>query len=186
MDRVTTTERGGATERPGDGAMGRSRGFKFAFLSVLLGVSIVTSSCGGGVVVPDTAAFGTCPVCRMQVKASDDWAAEIYYNDHTKLMFESPGDMLSFYVSPAKYGVDDAHKDRANIQKIIVKDYQSRQPVDATQAKFVYKSKLEGPMGPDFLPFAKKESADAFAATNGGTVLSLDEITIAMIQEVRK
>lgn len=151
----------------------------FAFL-------LFTSSCGGGVVVPETAAFGTCPVCRMQVKDSDDWAAEIYYNDHTKLMFESPGDMLSFYVSPAKYGVDDAHKDRANIQKIIVKDYQSRQPAEARHARFVYKSKVEGPMGPDFLPFAKKEDADAFVAANGGTVLSLDEITSAMTQEVRK
>ena len=185
MDTVITTETDVETGRRADGAMGRS--IKFALLFVLLGVSSVTSSCGGpGVVVPEAAAFGTCPVCRMQVKASDDWAAEIYYNDHTKLMFESPGDMLSFYVSPAKYGVDDAHKDRANIQKIIVKDYQSRQPADAREARFVYKSKVEGPMGPDFLPFAKKESADAFAATNGGTVLSLDEITIAMIQEVRK
>ncbi|HXU37159.1 MAG TPA: nitrous oxide reductase accessory protein NosL [Blastocatellia bacterium] len=186
MDTVTTTEVDGATGRRGDGAMGRPRAFKFALLTLLLAVSIVTSSCGGGVVVPETAAFGTCPVCRMQVKASDDWAAEIYYKDHTKLMFESPGDMLSFYVSPARYGVDDAHKDRANIQKIIVKDYQSRQPADARQAKFVYKSKVEGPMGPDFLPFSKNDDANAFVAANGGTVLSLDEITSAMIQEVRK
>lgn len=159
---------------------------KLASVLLLFAFLLFTSSCGGGVVVPDTSAFATCPVCRMQVKASDDWAAEIYYNDQTKLMFESPGDMLSFYVSPAKYGVDDAHKDRANIQKIIVKDYQSRQPADARQAKFVYKSKVEGPMGPDFLPFAKKEDAEAFVAANGGTVLSLDEITIGMIQEVRK
>lgn len=185
MDTVITTETDVETWRRGDAAMGRS--IKFAVLFVLLGVSIVTSSCGGsGVVVPEAAAFATCPVCRMQVKASDDWAAEIYYNDHTKLMFESPGDMLSFYVSPASYGVDVAHKDRANIQKIIVKDYQSRQPADARQARFVYKSKVEGPMGPDFLPFASKENADAFVTANGGTVLSLDEITVAMIQEVRK
>lgn len=160
-----------------------------AFARVLLpfALLIFTSSCGGrGGVVPDTATFGPCPVCRMQVKASDDWAAEIYFNDQTKLMFESPGDMLTFYLSPERYGVDDVHKNRANIRKIIVKDYQSKQPADARQAKFVYKSRVEGPMGPDFLPFAKKEDADAFAAANGGTVLSLDEVTSAMIQEVRK
>jgi nitrous oxide reductase accessory protein NosL len=152
----------------------------FAFL-------LFTFSCGGrGGVVPETASLGTCPVCRMQVKASDDWAAEIYFNDHTKLMFESPGDMLAFYVSPERYGIDDVHKDRANIVKINVKDYQSKQPADARQAKFVFKSKVEGPMGPDFLPFAKKEDAEAFVAANGGTLLSLGEVTGSMVQEVRK
>jgi len=101
-------------------------------------------------------------------------------------MFESPGDMLTFYLSPERYGVDDAHKDRANIRKISVKDYQTKQPVDARQAKFVFKSNVEGPMGPDFLPFAKKEEAEAFVAANGGTLLSLDEITSSMVREVRK
>lgn len=154
--------------------------FTFAFL-------LFTSSCGGrGGVVPDTAAFGPCPVCRMQVKASDDWAAEIYFNDNTKLMFESPGDMLTFYSSPERYAVDDVHKNPANIRKIVVKDYQSKQPVDARQATFVIRSNVEGPMGPDFLPFAKKEEAESFAATNRGTLVPLDEVTSSMIREVRK
>jgi len=122
----------------------------------------------------------------MQVKASDDWAAEIYYSDHTKLMFESPGDMLAFYTAPEKYAVDDVHKSLSNIQKLNVKDYQSKQPVDARKASFVFKSKVEGPMGPDFFPFAKKEEAEAFVAANGGTLLSLDEITSGMVREVRK
>jgi nitrous oxide reductase accessory protein NosL len=159
------------------------------FATVLLPFAFLlfTSSCGGpGGVVPETATLGTCPVCRMQVKASDDWSAEIYYNDHTKVMFESPGDMLAFYTQPEKYAVDDVHKNRANIVKISVKDYQSKQSADARQAKFVFKSKVEGPMGPDFLPFAKKEDAEAFVAANGGTLLSLDEVTSAMIREVRK
>jgi len=159
----------------------------FATILLPLAFLLFTFSCGGrGGVVPDTAAFGPCPVCRMQVKASDDWAAEIYFNDQTKLMFESPGDMLTFYLSPERYGVDDVHKDRANIRKISVKDYQTKQPVDARQAKFVFKSNVEGPMGPDFLPFAKKEEAEAFVAANGGTLLSLDEITSSMVREVRK
>lgn len=160
-----------------------------AFASLLLPFAffLFTSSCGGrGGVVPETAVIGTCPVCRMQVKASDDWTAEIYYNDHTKLMFESPGDMLAFYTSPEKYAVDEVHKSLRNIQKISVKDYQTKQPADARQARFVFKSKVEGPMGPDFLPFAKKEDANAFVAANGGTLLSIDEITSAMVQEVRK
>lgn len=152
----------------------------FAFL-------LFTSSCRGrGGVVPESAALGTCPVCKMQVKASDDWTSEIYYNDRTKLMFESPGDMLAFYLSPDRYGADALHEDQANIQKISVKDYQSKQPIDARQANFVVKSKVEGPMGPDFFPFTRKEDADTFVAANGGTVLSLDQITSEMVGEVRK
>jgi len=67
-------------------------------LVLCLAASLLFSSCGParGVVKAD-ATFGYCPVCQMKVKASDDWAAEIYYKDQTKLMFESPGDLLIFY-----------------------------------------------------------------------------------------
>ncbi len=148
---------------------------------------LLFTSCGSGRgAAPANAAFGKCPVCGMNVKASDDWTAEIYYNDQTKLMFESPGDMLAFYTSPKAYGTDDAHQNRANIERIVVKDYQSKQPADARQVKFVYNSKVEGPMGPEFLPFAKKEDAEAFIAANGGTLLSLDQVTSEMVREVRK
>ena len=171
--------RDAGTRRRGDAGLSFLL-FTFAFL--------LFTSCGSnrGGAVPANAAFGNCPVCRMQVKASDDWTAEIYYNDHTKLMFESPGDMLAFYTSTKAYEADDAHQNRANIERMAVKDYQSKQPTDARQAKFVFKSKVEGPMGPDFLPFAKKEDANAFVAANGGTLLSLDQITREMVREVRK
>ena len=159
-----------------------------ASLSLLFAFFLFASSCGpgrGGAVISN-AKVGYCPVCNMRVTASDDWTAEVYYKDQTKLMFESPGDMLTFYTSPARYQLDDAHKDRANIERITVKDYQSKKSVDARQAKFVYKSKIEGPMGPDFLPFGKKEDAEAFIAANGGSVLSLSEVTPEMARDLRK
>jgi nitrous oxide reductase accessory protein NosL len=153
----------------------------FAFL-------LFTSSCsvGRGGAVLASASAGVCPVCKMNVKASDDWTAEIYYRDRTKLMFESPGDMFAFYTAPDRYGTDDTHKDWANIERIAVKDYQSKQTIDARQAKFVHKSKVEGPMGPDFLPFANKGEAEAFVAANGGTLLSLDEVNSQRVSEMRK
>ena len=164
------------------------KGKKGRALLLLPFAFLLFTSCGAGRggAVPANAAFGKCPVCGMNVKASDDWTAEIYYNDQTKLMFESPGDMLAFYTSPKAYGTDDAHQNRANIERIVVKDYQSKQPVDARQAMFVFKSRVEGPMGPEFLPFAKKEDADGFATANGGTVLSLDQVSSEMVREVRK
>ncbi len=158
-----------------------------ALALLLLFFSLFLSSCGPSRgAVPSDAAFGYCPVCRMKVKASDDWAAEIHYKDRTKLLFESPGDMLAFYTSPKGYEMDDAHKDRANIERIVVKDYQSKQPTDAHQAVFAYKSRIEGPMGADFLPFAKRAGAEAFVAANGGTLLSLNEVTGEMARDLRK
>jgi copper chaperone NosL len=158
-----------------------------ALLLMSLASCLFLSSCGPSRgAVASNAAFGYCPVCHMKVKASDDWAAEIYYKDQTKLMFESPGDMLAFYTSPKGYEVDDAHKDRANIEKIVVKDYQSKQPTDARQAVFVYKSTVTGPMGADFLPFGKRADAEVFVAANGGTLLSLNEVTGEMARDLRK
>jgi nitrous oxide reductase accessory protein NosL len=122
----------------------------------------------------------------MKVQASDPWASEIYYSDGTKLMFESPGDMMAFYSAPGMYKVPDRQKDRANIEKIVVKDYQTRAEIDARKANLVYKSKIEGPMGPDFLPFGKREDAESFVAANGGRVVALSEVTPEMVQNLRK
>ena len=164
--------------------------FKIVKTAVLLLVCFAggfLASCGPsrGAVTSD-AAFGYCPVCRMKVKASDPWAAEIYYKDRTKVMFESPGDMLAFYTSPQGYEVDDVHKDRANIERIVVKDYQAKQAIDAYQAVFVYKSNINGPMGADFLPFIKRADAEAFVTANGGTLLLLNEVTGDMARDLRK
>jgi copper chaperone NosL len=156
--------------------------------SLLLMAFCLLSACR-----PDTSApikadatMGYCPVCKMQVKASDEWAAELYYNDGTKLMFESPGDLLAFYTAPNKYQVTVAQKDRANITKIALKDYPSKQVIDGRQARLVYNSKLEGPMGADFFPFGKPTDAETFVASNGGKIVGLEDVSSDMVQSVRK
>jgi copper chaperone NosL len=154
----------------------------------ILAFCFLLSSCRPSVIEPvrADAASGVCPVCQMKVKASDPWASEIHYTGGTKLMFESPGDMMAFYSAPEKYKVADALKDRSRIEKIVVKDYQTKDEIDARKAKLVYKSKVEGPMGPDFLPFSKREDAESFVAANGGTVVALNEVTLEMVQNLRK
>ena len=155
---------------------------------ITFAICLLLSSCRPSVIEPvkADAASGFCPVCRMKVQASDPWASEIYYSDGTKLMFESPGDMMAFYSAPEKYKVAEALKDRSKIEKIVVKDYQTKDEIDARKAKLVYKSKVEGPMGPDFLPFSKREDAESFVAANGGTVVALSEVTPEMVQNLRK
>ena len=165
-----------------------SRPFRVAASVMLLTFCLFLISCNPDKSAPikADATSGYCPVCQMRVQASDEWASEIYYSDGTKLMFESPGDMLAFYTAPDKYKVTDLQKDRANITKILLKEYQSKGPIDGQQAKLVYKSRVEGPMGPDFLAFDKRADADAFVAVNGGTVIALKDVTPEMVKDLRK
>jgi len=131
------------------------------------------------------ATTGNCPVCGMKVDAADEWTAEIYFNDGTKLMFESPGDLLAFYTAPGIYKVTPAQQARANITRVSFKDYQTKQAIDGRQAALVYGSRIEGPMGPDFLAFTRRNDANAFMAANGGQLLGLNDVTAEMVQNLR-
>ena len=131
------------------------------------------------------AATGYCPVCGMKVNGADEWAAELYYKDGSKIMFESPGDLLTFYTAPGKYKVPPAQQDRANVTKVSFKDYQTKQPIDGRQAALVYGSRAEGPMGPDFFAFDRRADADAFVAANGGKIIGLSDVTPEMTQSFR-
>lgn len=164
------------------------RGVFFLLAFLLLPFSFCLQSCSPDKDAPikADAKSGYCPVCHMKVQAGDEWATEIHYSDGTKLMFESPGDMLAFYTAPDKYKVTGAQKDRANITKILLKDYQTRDQIDGQQAKLVYKSKVEGPMGPDFLAFNRRTDAEAFVAANGGSIIALNDVTSEMVRDIRK
>jgi copper chaperone NosL len=154
---------------------------------LMLVLCLYATACGPnpGPVAAD-ATSGVCPVCKMNVKVEDPWAAEIHYTGGVKLMFESPGDLITFYQSPMQYKVPDAQRARANIEKIVFKDYQTKESVDGVQARLVYKSQVVGPMGPDFLPFGSQQEAEAFVAKSGGSILALSEVTPEMVRTLRK
>jgi copper chaperone NosL len=154
-------------------------------LPLLLTVFYLACSPPAGA-VPAGAKMGRCPVCGMMVNATDNWASEIYFKDGTKIVFESPADMMKFYSYPADYKASPAQCDRSNIERISVKDYGTKQTIDGETASFVYKSKVEGPMGQDFLPFGKPEDAQAFVTQNGGQIVGLKDVTREMVDELRK
>ena len=152
--------------------------FAFCFLSVGCGPS------GGP--IRANATEGICPVCQMNVKASDPATTEIFYSDGTKLMFETAGDMLTFYNAPEKYDVTEAQKDLKNIERISMKDYNSKTEVDARQSSLVYKSRVNGPMGPDVFAFQNRDEARSFVETNGGSLLTFNDLTPEMVRNLRK
>ena len=161
---------------------------RFLVLFVSAALLTVVAACGSSrnSSVPASATTGYCPVCKMKVKSDDLYASEIIYSDGTKLMFETAGDMLTFYSAPDRYDVPPAQKDRANIEKIQVKDFQTRDVMDARRAVLVYKSRIKGPMGPDVFAFATETAANNFMQTNGGTVVAFDDLTPEMVQNLRK
>jgi nitrous oxide reductase accessory protein NosL len=122
----------------------------------------------------------------MRVKAQDRWASEIFYRDGTKLIFESPGDMLTFYSSPAGYDVPDSHKEKANIERIQVRDYSTGDPINIDQASLAYKSKVQSPMGPDLIPFANKSDALRFIEEHGGALIGFGDVTPEIVRNLRK
>lgn len=122
----------------------------------------------------------------MDVKASDPAMAEIFYSDGTKVMFETAGDMLTFYSAPDKYEVTDVQKDRGNIDRILMKDYNSKAGIDARRAALVYKSKVNGPMGPDVFAFQNQQEARSFVETNGGSLVTFNDLTPEMVRNLRK
>jgi nitrous oxide reductase accessory protein NosL len=160
---------------------------RFHLRAWVVAFCLCLTACGparDGTVKAD-AATGYCPVCKMKVNAADEWAAEIYYTDGTKLLFESPGDLMMFFTAPGKYKATPAQQERANITKILLKDYQTKQPTDARQAALVINSRVEGPMGPDFIPFNSRADADAFVIAKGGKIISLSDVTPEMAQNLR-
>lgn len=160
----------------------RANGFTFESkhllaLAVLL-IAVFMAACGRS--------SDACPVCNMKVKPSDPWSAEIVYKDGSKLMFESPGDLMTFYSAPDRFDVTDAQKNLSNAERILVKDYHSRSQVDAREARFVYQSKVHGPMGRDLIPFAEESAALAFVEANGGTMITFEQVTPDMVRNLRR
>ena len=161
-------------------------------LSVFIALFLIFTSCSskGGAISAD-ATSGVCPVCKMKVNASDRYASEIVYNDNTKLLFESQGDLLWFYFAPdfpqpERFEVTSVQADRRNIARILVKDYNTRSQIEGRDATLVYKSRVQSLMGPDVFAFTKKDEAEKFATENGGRVMTFAELTPQMVLDLRK
>ena len=122
----------------------------------------------------------------MKVNAGDDWEAEIAFKGGSKVMFESPADMVRFYLTPAKYDVTEDQKKASNIDRVFVTDYSTKRLIDGLRAALVYKSKVEGPMGPDFIPFESADAANSFLKTNGGRIVTLNQVTEEMVRDLKK
>ncbi|MCA1959961.1 MAG: nitrous oxide reductase accessory protein NosL [Desulfomonile sp.] len=104
-----------------------------------------------------------CPVCEMKLEASVVGQAAAIFTDGKVVGFDGPGDLLRYYLAPAKYGFDPK-----NIKHMYVTEYGTKKFIDAKQAFFVVGSDLAGEMGPELAAFSTKEAAEKFKSDHKG------------------
>jgi copper chaperone NosL len=125
-----------------------------------------------------------CPVCGMYPARFPRWAAQIVFKDGASHYFDSPVDMFVLLQRIDRYSRRYALKD---IAISYVTDFETGQWIEAHHAFFVHGSNAAGPMRNADLPaFSTRKSADAFARSRGGKVLTFRQVTPELIQPMSR
>lgn len=112
-----------------------------------------------------------CAHCGMRVDAASAFASGATDGGST-LAFDSVKCLLRYRL------------DHASVSAAWVTDYYERTHVQLEQGFFVLGSDLSGPMGPDFVAFGARASAERFVHDHHGRVLAFAEIDRAAILQL--
>jgi len=154
----------------------------FLILAVILGIDSGTAAGGGPQPASKPLAFDgqlvlsktdRCPVCAMFPSRHPRSAAAMKLKNGATFYFCSNGCLLRAFLRPRAYlGVE-----REALDRLVVLDYFSGQPVDAHTATWVAGSDVLGPMGPAIIALAETGHIDAFKKRHGGNaVFILDRL----------
>lgn len=119
---------------------------------------------------------------KMAVYKAPSWVSKVVVKDSKEYYFSSPKSMIEFYYNPEKW--PDAHaQSQDDLKQLVVTDYMTLAPLDATKAFYVYGSNKTSPAGDDLPAFKTHEEAKNFAHKNNGKrVLSFKEVKKGLIQ----
>lgn len=106
-----------------------------------------------------------CPVCGMFVSMFSDWNAAIEFKDLTVATFDGSKCMFKYYLDMKKY---NPSKTTEYVAAVFVKDYYTKEPVDALKASYVIWGDIYGPMGHEPVPFAHEIDAKRFLKEQKG------------------
>lgn len=107
-----------------------------------------------------------CPVCNMKAETGNLGPAAVVFSDGKVVAFDGAGDFFRYVLAPSKYGFDPVH-----IKSLFVTEYGTKKMLDAKQAFYVTGSDVSGGMGPEAVPFSKKEDAEKFKADHKGNAV---------------
>jgi nitrous oxide reductase accessory protein NosL len=102
-----------------------------------------------------------CPIKNVSISKHKNWLGYIQYNDNTIDPVSSPKYAFRFFQT-------EALKHFAGIYKLYMTDFKTGKIIDASEAYYVFGSRIMSVGGDDIIPFAKKEDAQAFLDANSG------------------
>lgn len=158
---------------------------KQIFLAVVFSSLVLsTSAFSSGEHAPEPPSLSEkCPVCGMFVAKYPDWTAIITFKDSSRLYFDGPKDLLTYYFHIKKY---TPQKNQTDIVGIQVKDYYSLAFVDGQKAYYVTGSDVYGPMGNELIPFDTRIDAEEFSRDHKGKmILKFPEITPDLVKTLQ-
>ncbi|MBM4327413.1 MAG: hypothetical protein FJ118_09650 [Deltaproteobacteria bacterium] len=132
--------------------------------------------------LPDGSKLDTsvkCPVCNMEPGSSKDiGAAAVVLKDGKVVGLDGPSHMFMYLLTPDKHPLN-----KADVKHIFALDYGTKKFIDANAAWFVVGSSVEGTMGPEAVPFAKKEDAEKFGSEHKGSrVVPFSQVQLSDVQ----
>ncbi|BBO68926.1 hypothetical protein DSCA_28560 [Desulfosarcina alkanivorans] len=114
-----------------------------------------------------------CPVCAMFPARRPRTAAAMTLKSGETFYFCGNGCLLRTWLRPAAY----LGKTRAQIDRLVVRDYFSGQPIDGRTATWVAGSDVVGPMGPAIIALGDPGQLAVFKDRHGGkTVFTFDQV----------
>ncbi|CUU80830.1 nitrous oxide reductase accessory protein NosL [Campylobacter hyointestinalis] len=117
----------------------------------------------------------TCPIKFIDVFSHPDWISVLEYKNGEKVLFSSVKPMFHyFYVS--------SYKHISPLKKMYVTDFKTKKLIDASDAFYVFGSRIVSASGDDLIPFSSMEDAKEFMDKNSGhKILKFNEITKKLI-----
>lgn len=114
-----------------------------------------------------------CPVCAMFPARQPDHAAALTLTSGQTFYFCGNGCLLRTWLRPEAY----LGQTREAIDRLVVHDYFSGQPIDGRSATWVAGSDVVGPMGPAIIALEDAGQLATFKKRHGGkTVFTFDQV----------
>lgn len=124
-----------------------------------------------------------CPVCAMFPARRPDSAAAMTLKRGETFYFCGNGCLLRTWLRPTVYlGIPQVEIDR-----LVVRDYFSGQPIDGRTATWVAGSDVVGPMGPAIIALGDAAQLSTFKNRHGGkTVFTFDQVNDALWKKISR
>jgi nitrous oxide reductase accessory protein NosL len=124
-----------------------------------------------------------CPVCAMFPARRPQAAAAMTLKSGETFYFCGNGCLLRTWLRPTVY----LGRRQMEIDRLIVRDYFSGQPIDGRTATWVAGSDVVGPMGPAIIALGDASQLATFKNRHGGkTVFTFDQVDDALWKKISR